>query len=149
MIEAQHMSPVQIVIDTNVLVAAFRSRKGASFSLLSRLHERSFKINLSNALLLEYEEELQIELKRQGHADPKSVDRFLNYLLAKSNRCSIDGSLPADGIHLGDRFIFDLAIASEARIIVTYNIRHFRGATAWGITAMQPGEFLRFLEDRP
>jgi len=46
------------VLDTNVLVAALRSKRGASFALLSRLTEGSFAVALSVPLLFEYEEVL-------------------------------------------------------------------------------------------
>ena len=141
------MKPIQIVIDTNVLVSAVRSKGGASFALISRLHEQGFKTCLSNAILLEYEEKLKVELRRQGRDDLETVDALLNHILAISKRCSVHGSLPVDGIHPGDQFVFDLAIAAEARVIITFNAKHFRGAEEWGISVMRPAQFLRLLED--
>lgn len=146
MIEVARMTPVLIVIDTNVMVTAYRSSKGASYALLSRLHEGSFKACLSNALVLQYEEKLKAEEKRMGRGTSRSVDRFLDYLLSKSNRCSVLDTLVVEGIHQDDQFVFDLAVASEARIIVTYNIKHFSGAGACGISVVRPGQFLRLLE---
>jgi len=46
----------QVVIDTNVLVAALRSRRGASFRLLDLLGDPRWQANLSVALALEYEQ---------------------------------------------------------------------------------------------
>jgi predicted nucleic acid-binding protein len=46
----------QVVIDTNVLVAALRSRRGASFRLLDLLGDSRWQANLSVALALEYEQ---------------------------------------------------------------------------------------------
>jgi predicted nucleic acid-binding protein len=43
----------QVVIDTNVLVAALRSRRGASFRLLDLLEDPRWQANLSVALALE------------------------------------------------------------------------------------------------
>ena len=48
----------QIVLDTNVLVAALRSRRGAAFHLVSLLPAAPFEINLSVPLVFEYEEVL-------------------------------------------------------------------------------------------
>jgi predicted nucleic acid-binding protein len=48
----------EIVIDTNVFVAGLRSRRGASFMLLSLVGSGRFGINLSVPLVLEYEEVL-------------------------------------------------------------------------------------------
>ena len=55
--------PLQLVIDTNILVAGLRSKRGAAFRLLSILNDARWQINLSVALLLEYEE----VLKRTRH----------------------------------------------------------------------------------
>ncbi len=50
---------MKIVLDTNVVVSALRSRRGASFRLLELLDEGRFGINLSVPLVLEYEQEAQ------------------------------------------------------------------------------------------
>ena len=46
---------MKIVIDTSVLVAAARSRQGASFALISSLPDPRFKIALSVALYTEWQ----------------------------------------------------------------------------------------------
>ncbi|MGI9035586.1 MAG: putative toxin-antitoxin system toxin component, PIN family [Pyrinomonadaceae bacterium] len=48
-----------IVIDTNVFVAALKSKKGASYKLLSLIRSGKFRIHLSVALVCEYEEVLK------------------------------------------------------------------------------------------
>src|SRR5947209_5957695 len=52
------MEPPKIVMDTNVLVAGLRSRRGASFRLLQLLGTGRFEIAISVALVLEYEDVL-------------------------------------------------------------------------------------------
>lgn len=49
----------QIVIDTNVLVSGLRSSRGASYKLLSILNDVRWQINVSTALVYEYEEILK------------------------------------------------------------------------------------------
>ena len=49
---------MKIVIDTNVLVAALRSRRGASFKLVSFLPNDKFSLFISVPLVLEYEDAL-------------------------------------------------------------------------------------------
>ena len=46
----------EIVIDTNVLVAALRSNMGASFKLLKLIGQNKFNLNISVPLLIEYED---------------------------------------------------------------------------------------------
>ena len=50
---------MKIVIDTNVLVAALRSRRGASFKLVSFLPSDKFSIAISVPLVFEYEDALK------------------------------------------------------------------------------------------
>ena len=51
-----------IVIDTNVMVAGLRSRRGSAFRLLTLVGTGQFDIHLSVPLVLEYEEVLLREL---------------------------------------------------------------------------------------
>jgi len=46
---------VRVVLDSNVLVAALRSRQGASFEILNLLRRGRFEVVLSVPLALEYE----------------------------------------------------------------------------------------------
>jgi predicted nucleic acid-binding protein len=54
------MNPIQAVIDTNVLVAAWRSMNGASYRLIASFIEGDdrWQWNISTAALFEYEEVL-------------------------------------------------------------------------------------------
>jgi predicted nucleic acid-binding protein len=48
-----------------------------------------------------------------------------------------------------DEFLLELAVASQADFLVTYNIRDFRGSEVYGIRPVTPGEFLRTIEAWP
>jgi predicted nucleic acid-binding protein len=50
------MRVYQIVIDTNVWIAALRSKRGASHRLFSLIDSGKFEVNISVPLILEYEE---------------------------------------------------------------------------------------------
>src|SRR5678815_5466558 len=78
----------QIVLDTNVLIAGLRSRRGASFELLSRLGGEAFEINVSVPLVLEYEAVAREHARELGltHAD---VDDVRDYLCAVGHRRQI------------------------------------------------------------
>ncbi|BAG04978.1 putative toxin-antitoxin system toxin component, PIN family [Microcystis aeruginosa] len=52
----------QVVIDTNVIVAGLRSRRGSAFQLLTLIDTGQFDIHLSVPLVLEYTEVLLREL---------------------------------------------------------------------------------------
>jgi predicted nucleic acid-binding protein len=57
---------VMYVFDTSVLVAALRSRKGASFLLLRALRDGEIKGMASTALLLEYADVLKRDANLKG-----------------------------------------------------------------------------------
>jgi len=46
---------INIVIDTNVLLSALYSNKGASYKLLSIIDSDKFNVNISTTLIYEYE----------------------------------------------------------------------------------------------
>ena len=48
-----------------------------------------------------------------------------------------------------DEFLLELAAASQADFLVTYNVRDFRGSEVYGIRPVTPGEFLRTIEAWP
>ena len=139
------MKPFQIVIDTNVLVAAHRSNTGASYRLLHELGDPRWETNISTALMLEYESALKREFKRQGR-ELALADLVLDYLAQTAMRRTIffraRPSLPDPG----DEFVLELAIASRSEFIVTYNIRDYRGTEVFGIRALTPAQFLGVLK---
>lgn len=60
------MSVPNIVIDTNVVIAALRSKKGASNKLLALVGTSKFEIHDSVALILEYEDVIQRQRTELG-----------------------------------------------------------------------------------
>ena len=69
----------EIVLDTNVLVAALRSKRGASYQILRLIGTGVFRSNISVALALEYEKVLKrtdlIAAVTEG-----DLDRLLDYI---------------------------------------------------------------------
>jgi PIN domain len=75
----------QIVIDTSVLLAGLRSSRGQAFRLLQLVDTGRFEINLSVALVIEYESVLLRELPNLPV--PRSVvDDVINFHCAVANR---------------------------------------------------------------
>ena len=66
-----------VVIDTNVLVAGLRSRRGTSFRLLQLFGDARLVIHLSVPVALEYEDVLKREFIEVSKTE---VDSFLDYL---------------------------------------------------------------------
>jgi predicted nucleic acid-binding protein len=138
--------PIQIVIDTNVLVAAARSNAGASFEVLRLFAtgDARWQWNISTALLLEYEAVLKREQHRQGRS-LAVVDRFLDDLAARTNRHAIFYLIRPFLADPDDELILELALASASSYSVTHNRDDFRDAGRFGLGVLTPGEFLRIL----
>ena len=81
------MAP-QIVIDTNVLVAGLRSKRGRAFELLSLVGTGAFDIHLSVPLVLEYEEVLLREQVRLAISE-SAVQTVINYHCAAATHHEI------------------------------------------------------------
>jgi putative PIN family toxin of toxin-antitoxin system len=138
---------LQIVLDTNVLVAALRSKRGASYRLAQMIGTGKFQPNISVALALEYEDVLKRSdlLPDMRVAD---VDDFLDYIFKSS--ALVPFVLPRRPVlrDPGDESILEVAVECQA-IIVTHNKRDFAGAERFGISVLTPGQFLRTIEENP
>ncbi|HXB71468.1 MAG TPA: putative toxin-antitoxin system toxin component, PIN family [Candidatus Acidoferrales bacterium] len=130
------------VLDTNVLISALRSRSGASFKLINLLGDPRWQPIVSVALVLEYEEIARRETDRLGLAEwvaESIIDMFWRLGSQHLIRFRLRPVLSDPD----DDFLLELAVASQADFIVTYNLRDFRGAEAYGVRTVTPGEFLR------
>ncbi|MDX2042790.1 MAG: putative toxin-antitoxin system toxin component, PIN family [Acidobacteriota bacterium] len=133
--------PLQIVLDTNVLVSGLRSQRGASYRLLQMLNDPRWQINLSTTLLLEYED----VLKRPGMIpglSHQAIDIFLDGVCAIANRQSIFYLWRPLANDPKDDFLLELAVRSQADFLITYNKRDLRAASIFNIALSTPKEFL-------
>ena len=74
----------QVVIDTNVLVAALLSNRGASYRMLRLVGDHRFGINLSVPLVLEYEQTLK-RVCAGGSLTGSDIDSVVYFLCANAN----------------------------------------------------------------
>ena len=130
--------PDNIVIDTNVLVAALRSRNGASFRLLSTIDDGKSLLHLSTPLVMEYEE----VLKRKVEAlTAEEVDDVIDYLCSIARHHRIFYLWRPVLRDPDDDFLLELAVKAGAAII-THNKKDFAKAGSFGIAVYTPGEYL-------
>jgi putative PIN family toxin of toxin-antitoxin system len=137
---------LRAVLDSNVLVAALRSRAGASFRLLELLRDEKFEIAVSVPLVLEYEAVLIRHANDLGLSEA-NVRAILDFICSVAVRQSIYYLWRPQLRDPQDEFILELAVAGECRAIVTHNRRDFLGVERLGITILTPGQFLRQLEE--
>ena len=135
---------MRIVLDTNVLVSALRSQRGASFQLLQQLGTLLFRPIISPPLCLEYEDVLRRPGLIPGVTE-QDIGDFLDYILSECLECRIHFLWRPHLPDPKDDLILELALAGNAPFIVTHNTRDFRGVESLGIRAVTPDEFLRIL----
>ncbi|NET62599.1 MAG: putative toxin-antitoxin system toxin component, PIN family [Symploca sp. SIO2E6] len=138
------MPPYQIVLDTNVLLAGLRSNRGASYKLLTLLNDSRWQLNISIALIFEYEEVLKRERKQFG-LNLEDIDAVISAICAIANRRSIFYLWRPTAHDPDDDFLIDLAVESQADFIITYNKRDLQAAGNFGIQLVTPKEFLQLV----
>lgn len=134
--------PYQIVMDTNVLVAGLRSRRGASYKLLSMLNDNRWQLNISTTLVFEYEEVLKRERVQLG-LSLEDINDLLDGICAISNKRNIFYLWRPVASDPDDDFLVDLAVEAQADLIITYNQRDLQPVERFGISALSPKEFLQ------
>jgi len=129
-----------VVLDTNVLVAGFRSRDGASFQLLTMLvNGASFRPLISVPLVLEYE----MVLKRIEGLPSSEAERFVDFICTIGERREIYYLWRPALRDPKDEMILEVAVEGRAEAIITHNLRDFEGVESqFGIRVMTPGMFL-------
>jgi putative PIN family toxin of toxin-antitoxin system len=134
----------QIIIDTNVLLSALHSQRGASFRLLSLIEDSRFQTNLSVALVLEYEDVLK-RPELNPTLTAQEVDDILDFLCQNSNLREIFYLWRPTLRDPKDDFVLELAVESECDYIITFNVKDFAEAEKFGIKAIKPKEFLQII----
>ena len=130
-----------VVLDSSVLVAALRSRQGASFRLLELLRDDQFEIALSVPLVLEYEAVLvrhAVELNLSREAALGVVD----FLCGVAHHQEIHFLWRPSLRDPQDEFVLELAVAANCDAIITHNVRHFVAAKKFTLQVLTPAAFL-------
>ena len=135
------------VLDTDVLVAAFRSDAGASRRVLLAALAQRFELLLSVPLMFEYEAVLnRPEHMTASGASTEDVRAVLDGLAAVGKRVKLAFRWRPMLPDSNDDMVLETAINGQAHAIVTFNQRDFNPVAAeFGCLVMRPGEFLRAL----
>jgi len=140
------MSVPHIIIDTNVLIAALRSNKGASFKLLSLVGTQKFEVHVSVALVLEYEDVLQRHRAEIGFSQDE-LSLFIDSLCSMAHHHKIYFLWRPLLSDANDELILELAVAARCAYIVTHNVNDFKGSEKFGVQAITPKEFLQNINE--
>ena len=135
------MKSPDIVLDTNVIISALRSKRGASAKLLPLVGTGQFEIHVSVPLVLEYEEVLLRQRTILG-LTPEDVTDLVDGLTALAHHHKIYFLWRPYLRDEKDEMVLELAVVSRCNYIITYNKKDFAGAEKFGIDVMTPKEFL-------
>jgi len=138
----------QIVIDTNVIVAGLRSRRGSAFKLLILINTGQFDIHLSIPLVLEYTEVLLRELPNL-YLSREEVDDLIDFYCAVGVQHEIFFLWRPFLRDPKDDMVLELAVKAGCESIITYNTRDFAGVEQFGLSLLEPSEFLRLIRKLP
>lgn len=136
----------RIVSDSNVIVAAIRSKLGWSHKLVfaSGIDHR-WQAQISSPLLQEYTEQVFAHSRCAGW-DSTACNDFLDYLCSAARWRDIHflwrPLLPDEDDHM----VLEVAMAGSAQFIVTFNKNDLKMASEFGIDLVTPKEFLLGLQ---
>lgn len=134
----------EIIIDTCVLVSALKSRFGASFKLLSLLQSGKFRIHLSTALVLEYEDVLKrpsVNLSLQT----RDIDKLLDILCLIGEKHRLFYKWRPMLKDENDDFIGELAVNAQVDAVVAHNVKDFQNILNFGVKILTHQEFLHLI----
>lgn len=139
---------MKIVLDTSVLVAALRSRQGASYALVQSLPNPQFQICLSVAVYTEW----QAVLSRPEHWPPGATEPvvmgFVRYLASTAHLQDVHFLWRPFLRDPDDDMVLECAVAAGCSTIVTHNVKDFRHTEQLGVQALTPKEFLQYLKEQ-
>ncbi len=138
-----------IVLDTNVIVAALRSKDGASFQILEAIINDQVDFALSVPLLLEYEAVLKrpetLSASALSFAD---MDAILNILCARGKATILHYLWRPQLKDEQDEMVLELAVNASADAIVTFNRNDFLPtANKFDMPIIPPSKYYQWLKE--
>ena len=112
------------------------------------LSDKRISVNVSTALLLEYEAVLK-RPEMSKFVSPDEVDEFLDGLCSIATYHQIHFLWRTFVSDPNDAFLLELAIRSTADFLITFNTKDFPEASDFGVKLETPREFLRTLGKLP
>lgn len=136
------MKTLKIVIDTNVIISALKSRNGFSFKLLSIIDDKRFRVFISVPLILEYEDVAK-RSKSQKKLNFTEIGDILDYICLIGEQRKIFYLWRPYLKDPKDDMILELAVESECDYIISFNKKNFKGIDKFNLEVITPKEILR------
>jgi putative PIN family toxin of toxin-antitoxin system len=119
----------RIVVDTGVFISALIGSRGPSRELVRRCLLGDYQALMGNALFCEYESVMKREeILNRCPLDASEIEELLAALVSVTEWVPIYYAWRPNLKDEGDNHVIELAIAGNAQVIVTNNIKDFQGA---------------------
>lgn len=137
---------MRVVLDTNVVVSAFLSLRGAPAQVLQYFQQEAFELVVSPAILQEYAAALRYDRVRKVHkltdAQLESAIEDLKAIAILVTPAATPAVVPADA---DDDKFFACAVAGRAEIIVSGDVHVQAVKQHQGIRVLSPAAFVALL----
>jgi putative PIN family toxin of toxin-antitoxin system len=142
------MGIFRAVLDTSVMLAAVRSRRGASNRLLELVALERVRPLVSTALFLEYEDVLKRPENRLATGMSEAdVEGFLAAFASAAEGVDVNFRWRPQLKDPNDELVLEAAVNGRAGALVTHNLRDFQSAVrTFNLRVMLPRELLKELE---
>ena len=142
---------MSLVLDTDVMVAAFRSRSGASRQILLAALEHRVELLLSVPLILEYEAVLlRPEHLAASGLTSLEVEQVLDDVAGVATRVKLAFRWRPRLRDPDDDMVLETALNGNAGAIVTFNQRDFEEAKrSFGCAVLLPAAALQQIRRNP
>jgi putative PIN family toxin of toxin-antitoxin system len=136
---------VRVVLDTDVVVAAMRSPRGASAAILRAARQGRATLLASLPLALEYEAVAsRAEHRLAAGLSEREVMVFLTAVVAMAEPVTTHFLWRPQLRDPGDEMVLEAAINGRADALVTFNVRDFGTVPAqFGVEILLPREAIR------
>ncbi|MDQ1278142.1 MAG: uncharacterized protein QG555_1184 [Thermodesulfobacteriota bacterium] len=135
---------MDIVIDTNVLVAGLLSPFGACGEIVRMVSAGELTLSFDARILSEYKEVLR---RPRFELEEDKLAAFLDYIVYRGRAVAptpLTHSLPDPD----DEPFLEVMLASQAVCLVTGNQKHFPAEQCQGVKVISPREFLMFFKNQ-
>ncbi|WP_033926786.1 putative toxin-antitoxin system toxin component, PIN family [Sphingomonas sp. 35-24ZXX] len=138
---------LKVVLDTDVVVTALRSREGGSNAVLRLVAAGRVVPLVTPALFVEYESVLKRPEQCAVHGfSLDEIDLFLEALASSCQAVEVSFRWRPMLHDPNDEMVLEAAINGGADRLVTHNVRDFaKGAALFGLPVVRPGELLKEL----
>ncbi len=136
------------MLDTSIIVAAFRSRRGASNLLLEHVARGLVRPLVTTALFLEYEDVLlRPEHRLATGMSEENVERALAAFASAAEPVEVNFRWRPQLRDPADELVLEAAVNGRADALVTHDVRHFApAAERFELRVLTPQQCLQEIE---